>query len=178
MALSCAWRRRLDVPTRAPCGRSSNLRIVARAEGVARVLAFGDGRDFESGRKFGRQVLQRMHGEIDAAGGESFFDLFGENSFAKSALGADHGQGDVGDFVAGGVDDLDFDFMAARAQQRGDVVRLPEGELRAAGADAEFRHGIGKIIHLMSRGFGESGISMKSYLPRDAASTALAIRTS
>ena len=75
-----------------------------------------------------------MHGEIDASGGEGFFDFFGEH-----ALGADHGQGDVGDFVAGGVNDFDFDFVAAGAQQGGDVVGLPEGELGAAGADAEFR---------------------------------------
>jgi len=62
-----------------------------------------------------------------------------KNSFTKPALGANHGQGNVGDFVAGGVDDFDFDFVAAGAQERGDVIRLPEGELRAAGADAEFR---------------------------------------
>ena len=33
-------------------------RIVARAEGVARVLAFGDGGDFESWGQFGGQVFQ------------------------------------------------------------------------------------------------------------------------
>jgi hypothetical protein len=30
--------------------------------------------------------------------------------------------------------------VAARAQKCGNVVGLPEGKLRAAGADAEFRH--------------------------------------
>ncbi len=54
-----------------------------------------------------------MHGEIDFAGGERFFDFFGEH-----ALGANHGEGDVGDLVAGGVDDLDLHFMPALAQQR------------------------------------------------------------
>ena len=117
-------------------GQFLKARIVARAEGVARVLPFGDGGDFESRGKFGGQVFQRMHGEIDASGGEGFFDFFGEH-----ALGADHGEGDVGDFVAGGVDDFDFDFVAAGAQERGDVVGLPEGELGAAGADAEFSLG-------------------------------------
>ena len=52
-----------------------------------------------------------MHGEIDSAGGEGFFDFFGEH-----ALGADLGERDVGDFVASGMDDFDFDFVAARAQ--------------------------------------------------------------
>ena len=55
-------------------------RIVARAERVARILPFRDGGDFESRRKFGGQVFQRMHGEIDASGGEGFFNFFGENS--------------------------------------------------------------------------------------------------
>jgi hypothetical protein len=81
-----------------------------------------------------------VHGEIDAACGEGFFDFFGENSFAQAAFGADHGEGDVGNFVAGGVDEFDFDFVAAGAQEGGDVVGLPEGKLRAAGTDAELRH--------------------------------------
>jgi hypothetical protein len=82
-----------------------------------------------------------MHGEIDAAGGEGFFDFFGENSFAESPFRADHGERDVGDFVAGGVDDFDFYFVAAGAEKGGDVVGLPKGELGTAGADAEVRHG-------------------------------------
>src|SRR5579863_5256836 len=82
-----------------------------------------------------------MHGQVDAAGGEGFFDFFGENSFAESAFRADHGERDVGDFVSGGVDDLDFDFVSAGTQEGGNVVGLPQGELGAAGADAELRHG-------------------------------------
>jgi hypothetical protein len=101
-----------------------DFRIKPRAEGVARVLSFRDRGDFESRGKFGGQVFQRMHGEIDAAGGKRLFDFFGEH-----ALGADHGEGNVGDLVAGGVDDFDFHFMAARAQKRGDVVGLPEGQV-------------------------------------------------
>src|ERR1700693_6394891 len=81
-----------------------------------------------------------MHREIDAAGGEGFFNFFRENSFAKSTFGADHGEGNVVDLVAGGVDDFDFDFVAVGAQQRGDMVRLPQSELGPAGTDAEFWH--------------------------------------
>src|ERR1700677_3694632 len=97
-----------------------------------------------------------MYGEVDASGGERFFDLF-----RKHALGADFGESDVGNFVAGGVDDLDFNFVAACAQKRGDVVRLPKGKLRAAGADAEFGWlGIGVVHFARVRGLGGSGISM------------------
>ncbi len=99
-----------------------------------------------------------MHGEIDAAGGEGFFYLFGENSFAKSALGAHLGQGDIGNLVAGGMNNFNFDFVAARAQQCGDVVGLPEGQLRAAGADAK----AGGVHLERVRGFGGSGISTNS----------------
>src|SRR5271155_4205174 len=84
-----------------------------------------------------------MDSQIDVAGGEGFFDLLRKNSLAKSALGADHGERNVGDFVAGGVNNFDFHHVAARAQERGDVVGLPERELRAAGADAEVSHGGG-----------------------------------
>jgi hypothetical protein len=76
-----------------------------------------------------------VNGQIDTSGGEGFFDLFG-----KHALGANFGQGDVGDFVAGGMNNVDFDFVSANAEQRRNVVGLPEGELRAAGADAKDGH--------------------------------------
>src|SRR5579864_333288 len=108
---------------------------MARAEGVSRVLAFRDSGDFESSGKLRWQVFQGVHREIDAAGGECLFDFFGEHS-----LGADLGKSDVGDFVTGGMDDLNLDLVTAATEKRGDVVGLPEGELGAAGADAQTRH--------------------------------------
>jgi hypothetical protein len=62
-----------------------------------------------------------MHGQIDAASRECFFNFFCEHT-----LSADLGQSDVSDFVAGGVDDFDFDRVSARAKKRGNVVGLPE----------------------------------------------------
>src|ERR1700730_18162151 len=91
-----------------------DLRILAGAEGVARVLPFRDGSDFESWGKFGGAIFQRICGEIDRASGEALFDFFGEH-----ALGSYLGQSDVGDFIAGGVDDFDLDLVTARTQQRG-----------------------------------------------------------
>src|SRR5712671_1883891 len=84
-----------------------------------------------------------MHRQIDTASGQRFLNLLGENSLAKSALGADLAQGNIGDLVAGGVNDFDFDVVTPGAQQRRDVTRLPEGQLRAAGADAKGRHHLG-----------------------------------
>ena len=73
-----------------------------------------------------------MNGEIDSSGSKGFFDFLGEH-----ALGADLGEGDIGDLVACGVDDFDLDLVPAGQQEGRDVVRLPEGKLRAPGADAE-----------------------------------------
>ena len=45
--------------------------------------------------------------------------------------------------VAGRADDLDLDGVAGVAELRGDMVGLPEGELRASRADADrFGHGL------------------------------------
>ena len=92
-------------------GQFLKARVVARAEGVARVLPFGDSGDFESFGKFGGQIFQGVHSEIDLSRGEGFFDFFREHS-----LGADHGEGDVSNFVAGGMDDFDLDLVSAIAQ--------------------------------------------------------------
>src|SRR5579864_625480 len=84
-----------------------------------------------------------MHCEIDASGAKRLF-----NFLCEHALGADLGQGDVGYFVAGSVDDFDFNFVATSAEKRGDVVGLPEGELGAAGADAESRSVAKRMVHI------------------------------
>src|ERR1700752_1753223 len=96
--------------------------VVARAEGVAWILAFCDGGDLESTRKFSGEIFQRMYGEIDAPSGQSLFNLLREH-----ALCAYLGEGDIGDFVTRGVYDFDLDLMSAGAQEGRDVVGLPEG---------------------------------------------------
>src|ERR1700750_726451 len=105
---------------------------MARAEGVARVLPLGDGGDFESPRKFGGKIFERVYSQVDSPGRQRLFDLLGEH-----ALGADFGEGNVGDLVAGGVDDLDLDLVGARSAASGEVVGVREGKLGAAGADAK-----------------------------------------
>ena len=57
-------------------GQTFYARVVSRAEGVARILALGNGGDFESLGKFGRQVFQRVHGKIDSSGRERLFALW------------------------------------------------------------------------------------------------------
>ena len=106
-----------------------------RTKNVAWIFAGGDGGNFEIGGQFGGQIFQAVHGEVDTVFDQGFFDFLGEH-----ALGADFRQRHVGDFIAGGLDDLEFHGVALRAKQIGDVMGLPESELRAAGADAQAGH--------------------------------------
>src|SRR5579864_8675768 len=84
-----------------------------------------------------------MNGEVDTPRGKGFFDFFGEH-----ALRTNLGQGNVGDLVAGGMNNFDFNFVATGTEKRGDVIGLPESELGAAGADAEFRSVVRGMIHI------------------------------
>ena len=82
-------------------------------ESILRILANRNGGDLKLGRQFRRQILQAMYGEIDTAFEQRFFDLLGEH-----ALGTNLGKGDVENLVAGGFNDLQFNFVSALAQQR------------------------------------------------------------
>ena len=66
-----------------------------------------------------------MHGEIDAAFFEGFFDLLDEDSFAVGACGRD--EAGLLHAVTGGTDDFELDVVAGVAEGVEDVVRLPEG---------------------------------------------------
>src|ERR1017187_9119527 len=105
------------------------------AKNVARIFASGDSGNFEIGSQLRRQIFQAVHSEINPVFDQGFLNFLGEH-----ALGADFSEGNVGDFIAGGLDDLEFHGMALSAQQIGDVMGLPESELRAAGADAQAGH--------------------------------------
>ncbi len=112
-----------------------NARELHRAKHVARIFAGRNGGNFEIGGQLRGQILQAVHGEVNPVFDQGFFDFLGEH-----ALGADFRQRHVGDFIARSLDDLEFHGVALSAQQVGDVVGLPECELRAARADAEAGH--------------------------------------
>jgi hypothetical protein len=99
---------------------------VERDEGVARVDAGGNGGDGNRRCWFFGQVFQAVNGQVNAVFEQRLFNLLG-----KHALGADFGEGNVLDAVAGGADDFDGDFMAGSAQRGCDVVCLPERQLGA-----------------------------------------------
>ena len=75
----------------------------------------------ETAGEFGGKVFHAVDREIDAPVEQRFFDFFGEDPLA-----ADFVERDVQNLVAGGLDNLDPAFGAARFQTFPDVVRLPE----------------------------------------------------
>ena len=72
------WRCRAARPA---AGRRGCSRLAAD-EGVARILALGDGGDDQARRQLGRHVLQRMDGAVDAAVQQGLLDLLGEQALA------------------------------------------------------------------------------------------------
>ena len=98
-ARSCAARRSELVPTRAPAARSASRaptrhRADLRAPGIAASV--------KPAGKIGRHIFQAVDRQVDRAGEQRLLDFLGEQ-----ALGPDLRKRDVGDLVAGGVDDLD-----------------------------------------------------------------------
>ena len=102
-------------------GQVFDRRESHRAECISRIFASWHRSDCELIRQFRRQVFQAVDGEINSAIRERFLDLFDEH-----ALRSDFGEGHIGDFVAGSVDDLDFDLVIAVAKEFSNVVCLPE----------------------------------------------------
>src|SRR5262252_5953021 len=100
--------------------QSFDARETNGTEHVARILAPGDGRYFKIFAELSREIFETVHREVDTVFDERLFDLFGEHSF-----GADLCESDVGDLVAGGLDDLDFDPVTLSAEQFRDVLGLP-----------------------------------------------------
>src|SRR6266704_2635060 len=104
-----------------------NRGIFLGTERVARIFALGDGGNLKLLGEFSWEIFKTVDGQIDAAVSEGFFNLFGEHSFC-----ADFGEGDVGDLVTSGVDNFDFYLMPIFAETSGDVIGLPERQLRTA----------------------------------------------
>ena len=120
----------------APCGRSSRLLRERAQEGVARVLALGDGGDDQAVGST-RPACPSANGpRVDAAVQQRLLDLLGEQ-----ALAADLHQAAVLDAVAGGGDDAPATAASsppsAAAMRRAASSGLGQGELGAAGADAD-----------------------------------------
>ena len=81
-----------------------------------------------------------MNGEVDAAFFQGFLDFLDEDALAVEVGGWD--EAGLLHTVAGGADDLELDVVAGVAEGVEDVVGLPERQLRASAADADWIAGI------------------------------------
>jgi hypothetical protein len=111
--------------------------VVFADEGVAGVRAWRDGCQKQALVDLRRQVFERVDGEVDAPGRQGVFDLLDEDAGAVRRETVRRRKAGLLHTVADGANDLDLNAVAKRAELRGDVVGLPEGELRAAGADTD-----------------------------------------
>ncbi len=98
---------------------------------VATSRTLGNGCKAKLRRLFGGQILQAMHGGVDAAVEQGLLNFLGEN-----ALAAEGGQR-IEPPVAAGRDEQHFDIHGARAQLFGDPIGLPSGECAAASSETK-----------------------------------------
>ncbi len=130
---------RLTPKARRADPRARGELAVPRHEHVERARAFGHRGDHEVLGLLGRQVLRRVHGEIDVAVEERADDL-GTNSPFRPAGSVDG----VGAAIAGRRHRDQLALHPARSQGGGDLVRLGEREPRAPRPDPE-RHSERKV---------------------------------
>jgi hypothetical protein len=93
-------------------------------QSIARILALGNGCNFESLGEIRGQIFQTMDTEVDLSGFECLLDLFSEHAFRANLR-----KRDIEDFVTGGMKNPDFDLVAPAAQLFGNVIGLPQGQL-------------------------------------------------
>ena len=81
-----------------------------------------------------------MYGQIDRAGEQRLLDFLGEKPFRSHLR-----KRDVGDLVAGGLDDFDAAILRPSSSQPGlNPVRLPQGKLGTSRADGQHANQAGK----------------------------------
>ena len=131
-------------------------------QGVAGVLAAEGAGEDDAGGKFGFEVLEAVDGEVDAAVGECFVDLLGEQAFA-----ADLGEGAILHSVTGRADDVFLEHVQvveARRQHRAkfreqaeEDAGLHPGEWRAAGPNPERQAAAGVCLTAWHAHLGQGG---------------------
>ena len=113
-ARSCARRRTLAVPMRAPGGEPAEPVRPAADQHVARVGTWRDGADREPGGERRRHVLHGVHRAVDAPVRQRLLELLHEQSLA-----ADRRERPLGQAVAAGADQHRLDDEPGVALARG-----------------------------------------------------------
>jgi hypothetical protein len=119
---------------RQPLGRAARQRAGAHEQQVRRVDALRHRADHEYLGRGRRQILERVHGELDPPLDERLLDLAHEH-----ALRADRGELRALVAVARGLDDRELHVVARGAQRLSDRRGLGAREVGAARAEPERR---------------------------------------
>src|ERR1700737_2573496 len=108
------------------------------------------------GGYFGGEGFEGVDRDVDAAFFKGLFDLLDEDAFAVEVGRRD--EAGLLHAVAGGADDFELDVVAGVTEGVEGVVGLPEGELRASGADADW---VARVVvfaaHVWFLGYGIGG---------------------
>jgi hypothetical protein len=111
---------------------------VAQDERIAHILTRQGAGEHDAGRQRGFQILEAVHGQIDAPIGQGLVNLLGEQPLA-----ADFGQPPVLHRIARGADDMLLEhvhlvqYRADAGEGGEEAARLLQGERGGAGADAQ-----------------------------------------
>ena len=121
---------------RQPIAVRAGQRIAAHEQEIGGVDTLGYGGDRELGRRLRRQVLERVHGELDAPLDERLLDLAHEH-----ALRTDRAERRRRVLVARRLDDRELDRESDPLERRGHRARLRSRQLGAACAEPQSRRG-------------------------------------
>ena len=105
---------------------------------VTRVAAIEKSGEHESLVHDRRNVFQAVHGEIDVAARQRFFELFDEETFA-----ADVRQRDLEPDVAARPNLFDLDDVSGALEPLSNLIGLPHRQRTAPGADSQPVHALG-----------------------------------
>ncbi len=114
-------------------------------EGITGIGALWDCGQLKARIERGRKVLEGVDRGVDLACRQCSLDFANENALAIKRDAVECGRRNIPRLlhaVSSCADDPEVDGVALGAEEVGDVMALPEGELRAAGADAKCSHDV------------------------------------
>ena len=115
--------------------RSRSARALAH-DRIERIGAQRNRGDSQSCGRIGGQIFKAVDGQIDVPGEQRFFNFLGKQAFTARLHQRCRLQ-----MVAGGFDDFDAGLDTGFEELSGNVMRLPERQLRSARTDSEHRNG-------------------------------------
>src|SRR5277367_1928870 len=125
---------------------------------IARINTHRNRRNGKRSRKLRRKVLQTMHRKVDPVIKKRLFDLLGKHALRSHLV-----EGHILQGIARCANDLNADLMPGTAQRVGNMVRLPERQLRAARADTDHERSLRLPTETGSSAFAAEGCAARGF---------------